>query len=177
MPTIRYIMLISAIGISAIGFAMLLEGHGYLLQPLPSLVESNDVAVRDGMKVTARFQITLQENPTMTYTDTEQFIQGQHLIPPGLEQQTAGMQPGESKTFPLSAEDIESEPHATGRRTGSVRRAAFQQRQLLTGIHQPIGNGLRLLRLELAVSRDRREFPVNAHQRRMPGRQVEVAGI
>ena len=84
---------------------MLLEGHGNLLQPLPSLVESNDVAVRDGMKVTARFQITLQDNPTMTYTDIEEFIQGQHLIPPGLEQQTVGMQPGESKTFPLSAEE------------------------------------------------------------------------
>ena len=40
MPTIRYIMLISAIGISAIGLAVLLEGHGYLVQEFPSLVKS-----------------------------------------------------------------------------------------------------------------------------------------
>lgn len=105
MPTIRYIMLISAIGISAIGFAMLLEGHGYLAQEFPSLVESNDEAVRDGMKVTVQFQITPQDHLTTTYSETEQFIQGQHTIPLGLELRMAGMHPGESKTFPLSAEE------------------------------------------------------------------------
>jgi FKBP-type peptidyl-prolyl cis-trans isomerase 2 len=98
-------MLISAIAISAIGFAVLLEGHGYPVQALPSLVKSNDEAVRDGMKVTVQLQITPQENPTTTYSDTQQFIQGQHIIPPGLEQRIAGMHPGESKTFPLSAEE------------------------------------------------------------------------
>jgi peptidylprolyl isomerase len=105
MPTIRYIMLISAIGISAIGFAMLLDGRGYFVQALPSLVKNNDEAVRDGLKVTVQFQITPQDNPTMTYSDTQQFIQGQHIIPPGLEQRMAGMHPGESKTFPLSTEE------------------------------------------------------------------------
>lgn len=105
MPTIRYIMLISAIAISAIGFAMLLEGHGYLVQKFPSLVESNDEAVRDGMKLTVQFQITPQDHPTTTYSNTEQFIQGQHIIPLGLEQRIAGMHPGESKTFPLSADE------------------------------------------------------------------------
>ena len=105
MPTIRYIMLISAIGISAIGFVMLLDGHGYFVQALPSLMKNNDEAVRDGMKVTVQFQITPQDNPTTIYSDTDQFIQGQHIIPPGLEQRVAGMHPGESKTFPLSAEE------------------------------------------------------------------------
>ena len=105
MPTIRDIMLISAIGISAIGLAVLLEGHGYLVQALPSLVKSHDEAVRDGMKVTVQLQITSQDHPTTTYSDTQQFIQGQHIIPPGLEQRIAGMHPGESKTFPLSAEE------------------------------------------------------------------------
>ena len=104
MPTIRSIMLISAIGISAIGFAVLLEGHGFV-QALPSLVKSHDEAVRDGMKVTVQFQITPQDNPTTTYSDTEQFIQGQHIIPPTLEQRMAGMHQGEIKTFPLSAEE------------------------------------------------------------------------
>lgn len=104
MPTIRSIMLISAIGISAIGFAVLLKGHGFV-QALPSLVESHDEGVRDGMKVTVQFQITPQDNPTTTYSDTEQFIQGQHIIPPTLEQRMAGMHQGESKTFPLSAEE------------------------------------------------------------------------
>lgn len=107
MPTRRYIMLIiSAISISAIGLAVLLEGHE-LVRPLPSFVKSNsnDEAVRDGMKVTVQFQFTPQDNPTTTYSDTEQFIQGQHIIPPRLEHQMAGMHPGESKTFPLSAEE------------------------------------------------------------------------
>jgi peptidylprolyl isomerase len=105
MPTLRHIMLISAIAISAIGSAVLLEGHGYLVQALPSFVKSNDETVRDGMKVTVQFQITPQDNPTTTYSDTQQFIQGQHILPPGLEQQIAGMHPGESKTFPLSADE------------------------------------------------------------------------
>src|SRR5262245_54422038 len=105
MPTIRSIMLISAIAISVIGFAVLLEEQGYLVQAVPGLVKSNDDAVQDGMKVTVQFQITLQDHPTTTYNDTQQFIQGQHSIPPGLEQRIAGMHPGESKTFPLSAEE------------------------------------------------------------------------
>ena len=98
MPPIRSIILIGAIAISAIGFAV------YLVQAVPSLVEDGE-AVRDGMKVTVQFDITLQNHPTTTYSDTEQFIQGQHIIPPGLEQRIAGMHPGESKTFPLSAEE------------------------------------------------------------------------
>lgn len=105
MPTIRDIMLISGIAISAIGLAVLLEGHGYLVQALPSFVKSNDETVRDGMKVTVQFQITPQDHPTTTYSDTQQFIQGQHIIPPEFEQRIAGMHPGESKTFPLSAEE------------------------------------------------------------------------
>jgi peptidylprolyl isomerase len=105
MPTRRYIMLIiSAISISAIGLAVLLEGHK-LVQPLPTFVKSHDEAVRDGMKVTVQFQITPQDSPTTTYSNTEQFIQGQHIVPPSLEQRIAGMHPGESKTFPLSAEE------------------------------------------------------------------------
>jgi FKBP-type peptidyl-prolyl cis-trans isomerase 2 len=105
MPIIRYIMLISAIAISAMGLAVVLEGHGYLVQALPSFVKSHDETVRDGMKVTVRFQITPQDHPTMTYSDTQEFIQGQHMLPPGLEQQIAGMHQGESTTFPLSAEE------------------------------------------------------------------------
>jgi FKBP-type peptidyl-prolyl cis-trans isomerase SlpA len=76
---------------------MLPEGHGF--------VKSNDETVRDGMKVTVRFQITPQDDPTTTYSDTQQFIQGQHILPPGLEQQIVGMHPGESKTFPLSGDE------------------------------------------------------------------------
>lgn len=103
MPTMRYI-LVSAIGICAIGLAVLL-GHGYLVQTFPTLLKTHDEAVQDEAKVTVRFQITPRDNPTTTYSDTEQFIQGQHIVPPGLEQRMAGMHPGESKTFPLSAEE------------------------------------------------------------------------
>lgn len=103
MPTIRYI-LASAISITAIGLAGLL-GHGYLVRTFPTLVKTNGEEVQDGAKVTVQFQITPRDNPTTTYSDTEQFIQGQHSIPPKLEQRMAGMHPGESKTFPLSAEE------------------------------------------------------------------------
>ena len=105
MQLLRYIMLISAVGISAIGLVMF-QGQGSfvnIVQALPTLVK--DAAVEDGAKVTVRFQITPRDNPTTSYSNTEQFVQGQHIIPPGIEEQTAGMHPGEVKTFPLSAEE------------------------------------------------------------------------
>ena len=101
MPT-RLILFLSAIG------AALLLGQGFVMnfvQAFPTLVKTDNDVVRDGAKVTVRFQITLRDNPTTTYSDTEQFVQGQHVIPPALEQRMAGMQPGEAKTFPLSAEE------------------------------------------------------------------------
>lgn len=105
MHILRYIMLISAVGISAIGF-VILQGQGSFVnfvQAFTTLV--NSAAVEDGAKVTVRFQITPQNNPTASYSDTEQFVQGQHAVPPGIEEQASGMHPGEVKTFPLSAED------------------------------------------------------------------------
>lgn len=92
---------------SAIGAALLL-GQTFVMnfvQAFPTLVKTDNAAVRDGAKVTVRYQITLRDDSTTTYSDTEQFVQGQHLIPPAIEQQMEGMQPGEAKTFPLSAEE------------------------------------------------------------------------
>ena len=99
MSTLRYI-LVSGIWI------ILFLGQGSVatvVQASPPLV--NDIAVEDGAKVTAQFEITPSENPTTTYSETAQFVQGQHIIPPALEQRMAGMHPGESKTFSLSAEE------------------------------------------------------------------------
>jgi len=101
MSTIRYLL------ISTIGLALLL-GHGTflkLVQASTILVKSNDVTVKDGAKVTVWFEITPSDNPTTTYRDLEQFVQGQHIVPPALEERMAGMHPGEVKTFPLSAEE------------------------------------------------------------------------
>jgi len=98
----RHILFLSAIG------AALVLGHGFVMnfvQAFPTLVKTDNDTVRDGAKVTVRYRITLRDNPTTTYIDTEQFVQGQHIIPPALEQQMAGMQPGEAKTFPLSVEE------------------------------------------------------------------------
>jgi|SRR5215470_13495775 len=98
MPTLGYI-------VSAICLVLLL-GYGYLLvQVFPTLLKTNEEAVQDGAIVTAQLHITSQDNLTTTYSETEQFIQGQHRISPGLEQQVAGMHPGERKTFSLSAEE------------------------------------------------------------------------
>jgi peptidylprolyl isomerase len=101
----RYLMLLTAVGISAIGLVML-QGQGAvvnLVQAFPTLMK--DVAVADGATVTVRFQLTPRDHPTTRYSNTEQFVQGQHTIPPWIEEQTAGMHPGEVKTFPLSVEE------------------------------------------------------------------------
>jgi FKBP-type peptidyl-prolyl cis-trans isomerase 2 len=90
MLSIRYLL------ISTIGLVLLL-GAGCVANPPQK--------VQDGAKVTVGFHITPRESPTTTYSDTEQFIQGQHSIPPVIEQRVAGMHPGEVKTFALSAEE------------------------------------------------------------------------
>ena len=101
MPT-RHFLFLSAIG------AALLLGQGFVMsfvQAFPTLLRTDNAAVRDGAKVTVRYHIMVRDNSTTTYSDTEQFVQGQHLIPRTLEQRMAGMQPGEVKTFPLSVEE------------------------------------------------------------------------
>ena len=99
MFTTRYFV------ISVIGFALLL-GAGFFIIPLQALPSfTHEKAVQDGAKVTVRFEITPSDSPTTTYSDIEQFVQGQHTVPLGIEQQAAGMHPGETKTFPLSAEE------------------------------------------------------------------------
>jgi len=93
--------------LSAIGAALLL-GQGFvmnLVQAVPALVKTNNDAVQYGAKVTVRYHITLRDNPTTIYSATEQFVQGQHIIPLAIEEQLAGMQAGQAKTFPLSAEE------------------------------------------------------------------------
>jgi len=99
MPSIRYII------VSAIGVALFLA-QGFLnpVQAIQTLV--NNATVQDGAEVRVRFQIAPWDNPTVTYSDTEKFVQGEHLIPPGIEQRVAGMHPEESITFPLSGEEV-----------------------------------------------------------------------
>ena len=99
MLTIRYLF------ISVIGFVLFL-GAGFLvnrLQAFPTLISEKEV--RDGVKVIVWFQITPGDSPTTTYSDIEQFVQGQHAIPLRIEQRIAGMHPGEARTFLLSAEE------------------------------------------------------------------------
>lgn len=100
MSTTRYIL------VSAIGLVLLLGAGCFVnrLQAFPTLINKEE-AVQDGAKVTVWFEITPQDHPTTTYSHTDQFIQGQHSIPPGLEQRVAGMHPGEVKTFSLSVEE------------------------------------------------------------------------
>src|SRR5262245_44436990 len=99
MPTLQYIP------VSVICIVLFLgQGSGAnVVQAFPTLVK--DVAVEDGAKVTAQFEITPSDNPTTTYSEMAQFVQGQHIIPPALEERMAGMHPGEVKTFPLSADE------------------------------------------------------------------------
>lgn len=105
MHALRYIMLISAIGISMNGLVPLGSKDSFVThgQVIPTLVY--DAAVTEGATVTVRMQIMPGDNPDASYNDTEQFIQGQHAVPVGIESQVAGMHAGEIKTFPLSAEE------------------------------------------------------------------------
>lgn len=89
----------------AIGAALLLGLVMNFVQASSGLMKANNNTVRDGAKVTVQYHITLRDNPSTAYSTTEQFIQGQHIIPLTLEQQMAGMQPGETKVVPLSAEE------------------------------------------------------------------------
>jgi peptidylprolyl isomerase len=105
MLTLRRLILIGAVGISAIG-SVLLQGRDPFITHMqvgPILV--NDAAVREGVKVTVEVQITSEYNPDESYINMEEFIQGDHTVPPGIETQVAGMHHGEIKTFPLSAEE------------------------------------------------------------------------
>ena len=100
MSTLRYIL------VSAICVALLLGQWSVatVVQAFPTL--ANNEVVEDGAKVTVWFKITPSDNPTtIYYRGIEQFVQGQHTIPPGIEQRIAGMHPGESKAFRLSAEE------------------------------------------------------------------------
>lgn len=99
MLTRRYLV------ISAIGLVLLMGAGLYVnhLQTFPPFM--SEKVVGDGTKVTVWFQISPSDSPTMTYNDIEQFVQGQHIVPHAIEQQVAGMQPGEIKTFSLSAEE------------------------------------------------------------------------
>ena len=99
MLSIRYLL------ISVIGFILFL-GAGFFVNRLQAFSPlTSEKAVQNGAKVTVWFQITPGDSPTTTYSDIEQFVQGQHTIPPGIEQRIAGMHPGEVTSFPLSAEE------------------------------------------------------------------------
>lgn len=107
MPTLRYIVLVGALGMSAAAYCVLpLYGHDALVTPVqtfPRLVQ--DSAVQNGATVTVRIVITPRDYPEEIYTDTEQFIQGQHTVPETIESGMAGLHVGEVKTFSLSAEE------------------------------------------------------------------------
>jgi FKBP-type peptidyl-prolyl cis-trans isomerase 2 len=102
---LRLTLLLGTIG------AVLLLAQGFAMHAAESTrisAESDRTGngrVRDGSKVTVRYSITLRDNPSTTYADTEQFVQGQHVILPALEQRMAGMHAGEAKTFNLSVEE------------------------------------------------------------------------
>jgi FKBP-type peptidyl-prolyl cis-trans isomerase 2 len=98
-------MSISAIAISSIVF-VLPDGKHASLSPVHAFhTFADDTLVKEGVKVTISLQITPRDYPNESYSDIEQFIQGQHTVPPGIEARVAGMHSGESKTFSLSAEE------------------------------------------------------------------------
>ena len=140
MLTIRYLL------ISAIGFVLLL-GAGFFIAPLQALpVLMHEKAVQDGAKVTIWFQITPGDSPTTTYSDIEQFVQGQHAIPLGIEQQVAGMKPGEIKTFFLSAEEGFGPYDATKIQTVPPAELPLDAREGDT-IANPAGTTARIVRI------------------------------
>jgi len=96
-------MLTRSLILSAIGLVLIMGAGFYLnhLQAVPTFMSER--AVEDGTKPTVLVQITPLESPTTTYRN--HFIQGERVVPEAIEQQVSGMQPGERKTFTLSAEE------------------------------------------------------------------------
>jgi FKBP-type peptidyl-prolyl cis-trans isomerase 2 len=72
-----------------------------LIMAVPTFM--NGRAVENGTKLTVLVQITPSDSPTTTYRN--HFVQGERVVPDAIEQRVSGMQPGESKTFTLSAEE------------------------------------------------------------------------
>lgn len=111
MSALRDIIVLSAAAISVMGFVHLggkaskdtFVTQVQPVQMVPTLVD--DAAVTEGVTVTVRMQITPRDYPEKSYHDIEQFIQGEHTMPAGIESRVAGMHAGEIKTFPLSAEE------------------------------------------------------------------------
>lgn len=132
--------------ISVIGFFLLL-GAGFVITPLQALPSfTHEKAVQDGAKVTVRFEITPSDSPTTTYSDIEQFVQGQHTVPLGIEQQVAGMHPGETKTFPLSAEEGFGPYDETKIQTVPPAELPLDAREGDT-IANPVGTTARIVRI------------------------------
>ena len=105
MSTLRYILLLSIIGISASGFVLCNGNDAFVPQVQALVMLVQDATVQEGTTVTVRVQITPRDNPDESYDNTEQFIQGQHTVPEGIESRVAGMHVGDIKTFSLSAEE------------------------------------------------------------------------
>jgi peptidylprolyl isomerase len=140
MFTARYLV------ISVIGFFLLL-GAGFFITPLQALpIFTHEKAVQDGVKVTVWFEITPDGNPMTTYSDIEQFVQGQHTVPIGIEQQVASMHPGETKTFPLSAEEGFGPYDETKIQTVPPAELPLDAREGDT-VANPIGTTARIVRI------------------------------
>lgn len=59
----------------------------------------------DGSNVTAAVQMTVPGEQWFEVTNVEKFVQGQHQLPPALEQAVTGMKSGDEKQFELSEDE------------------------------------------------------------------------
>jgi FKBP-type peptidyl-prolyl cis-trans isomerase 2 len=98
-------VMLSLIGLSASGFALASAKASFQTGAQMGATMVQDVPVLAGATVTVWLHIRPLDNPDEAYIDIEQFIQGQHTVPKGIESRVAGMHAGEIKTFPLSAEE------------------------------------------------------------------------
>jgi FKBP-type peptidyl-prolyl cis-trans isomerase 2 len=65
----------------------------------------SDGRVVPGAKVTMEYQVTVQVEPPITYSDVTEFVEGSHEVFPALEQKIVGMKRREQKQVTLKPEE------------------------------------------------------------------------
>jgi len=74
-------------------------------QSLAADKSEDNSRIVDGSNVTASVQMTVPGEQWLEVTNVEKFVQGQHQLPPALEQAVTGMKSGDEKQLELSEDE------------------------------------------------------------------------
>ena len=110
----------------------LMGAYGVGAEPLqagsPRSQEVETSQIVEGSRVILEYMASVPGSIGIDYGNISEFIQGRHEIFPALEQQVAGMKPGEEKKVELSPEEGFG-PHDDGKKL-NVPKALFSRIRL-----------------------------------------------